>query len=256
MEHIAQKIDVGVAMTPTEESATMFRRHMPPSWIYNAFSGSKIDQLLNMQRNMSRDKKKTLRTVFVALDDCMYDKKVLKSVGIRDIFMNGRHLRLYFVVAMQYVMDMTPDLRTQVDYVFALRESIISNKHKLWKYFFGMFEKFEDFSRVMDKCTEHHGCIVLDNTSPTANIQECIFWYKANVNPPPYKMGKEIFWTLDKQCAKTDEDVETERKQTSKHMRLLERSKSKREPILSIHRHDENGKSIEEDDDNDVQLAM
>ena len=53
-------------------------------------------------------------------------------------------LRLYFVVAMQYVMDMTPDLRTQVDYVFALRESIISNKHKLWKYFFGMFEKFEE----------------------------------------------------------------------------------------------------------------
>lgn len=89
MRFIASKIDFAVAMTPTEESATMFRKHMPPSWIFNAFTGSKIDQLLNMQRDLARQKK-DMRSLFVVLDDCMYDKKVLKSVGIRDIFMNGR----------------------------------------------------------------------------------------------------------------------------------------------------------------------
>ena len=33
----------------------------------------------------------------------------------------------------------------------ALRENIMSNKSKLWKYFFGMFDRYEDFARVMDK---------------------------------------------------------------------------------------------------------
>ena len=72
---------------------------------------------------------------------------------MRDLFMNGRHLSITFCNAMQYVMDMGPDLRTQVDYLFALRENIHSNKQKLWKYFFGMFNKYDEFNRVMEKCT-------------------------------------------------------------------------------------------------------
>ena len=39
-----------------------------------------------------------------------------------------RHYKITFLNAVQYVMDLGPDLRTQVDYVFALSENIISNK--------------------------------------------------------------------------------------------------------------------------------
>ena len=139
MYHLAGKLDFGLAMTPTEETADTFREHMPDSWIYNNFSSAKLDTMLNMQRDLVKTKK--ARSLFILLDDCMYDKKILKGLGIRDLFMNGRHLNITLCNAVQYVMDMGPDLRTQVDYVFALRENIISNKNKLWKYFFGMFEK-------------------------------------------------------------------------------------------------------------------
>ena len=37
-------------------------------------------------------KTKKQRSLFIIMDDCMYDKKILKGVGIRDLFMNGRHL--------------------------------------------------------------------------------------------------------------------------------------------------------------------
>ena len=208
MYHLSEKIDMGVAMTPTEESADTFRQHMPDSMIYNTFSHHKLDSMLSLQRDMVKHKKQ--RSLLLVLDDCMYDKKILKGLAIRDLFMNGRHLNITMCNAVQYVMDMGPDLRTQVDYVFALRENIISNKSKLWKYFFGMFEKYEDFSRVMDKCTENHAAIVMDNTTGSCNIDECIYWYKAQIDLPDFRLGKSVFWDLSEQCTKSQTAIEAE----------------------------------------------
>ena len=51
---------------------------------------------------------------------CMI-KKWLES-NIRGIFMNGRHWRITFMLTMQYCMDLPPDLRTNIDFVFILRK--------------------------------------------------------------------------------------------------------------------------------------
>ena len=220
--HLADRLDFGLAMTPTEESAETFREHMPDSWIYNGFSSTKVESMLNMQRDMVKQKK--ARSLFIVLDDCMYDKKILKGIGIRDLFMNGRHLNITMCNAVQYVMDMGPDLRTQVDYVFALRENIISNKNKLWKYFFGMFEKYDDFAKVMDKCTENHSCLVMDNTTGSCNVEECIFWYKAQLEVPEFKIGKPVYWRLSTQYMKTEEDKRRE------ELEEIEEMQSRAEP--------------------------
>tara|TARA_B110000046_G_C12891535_1_gene354586 strand:- start:42 stop:884 length:843 start_codon:yes stop_codon:yes gene_type:complete len=206
--HLSDKVDFGMAMTPTEESAETFRQHMPDSWIYSGFSTVKMEQMLSMQRDMVKNRK--ARRLFIVLDDCMYDKKILKGVAIRDLFMNGRHLNITMCNAIQYVMDMGPDLRTQVDYVFALRENIISNKQKLWKYFFGMFEKYEDFAKVMDTCTADHSCMVMDNTTGSCNVDECIFWYKAELDLPEFQIGAEVYRKLSHQYMKSDDDKRRE----------------------------------------------
>ena len=208
LSRLADKLDFGLAMTPTEESADTFREHMPDAWIYPTFSASKLEAMLVMQRELVKVRK--ARKLFIVLDDCMYDKKILKGVAMRDLFMNGRHLNITLCNAVQYIMDMGPDLRTQVDYVFALRENIISNKMKLWKYFFGMFEKYEDFAKVMDKCTENHACMVMDNTTGSSNVDECIFWYRADVDLPSFKLGKPVYWKLSEDYSKTEEDKRLE----------------------------------------------
>lgn len=226
MYHLCNKVDFGLAMTPTEESAEMFREHMPDSWIYNGFSTAKLDSMLQMQRDLCKSKKQ--RNLFILMDDCMYDKKILKGIGIRDLFMNGRHLNISLCNAVQYVMDMGPDLRTQVDYVFALRENIISNKTKLWKYFFGMFEKYDDFAKVMDKCTANHGCLVMDNTTGSCNVDECIFWYKAAIELPKFKIGSNLFWELSKRYVKSEEDKFAEEMERKEMERLMLASKEKK----------------------------
>ena len=247
--HISQKVDFGVAMTPTEESCSMFREHMPESWIYNTFAANKLEQMLQLQRDLG--KKNKIRHLFVVMDDCMYDKKILRGLCMRDLFMNGRHLKVTFLNAMQYIMDMGPDLRTQVDYVFALRENIISNKSKLHKYFFGMFDKYEDFSRVMDRCTENHGCLVLDNTAKTNNLEDCLFWYRASIDLPAFRMGKDIYWKMASQTRKSDDDIdrEAEEQELIKRQELLDKKRGQR--ITCVEKHDTNG--LVQDD---VQLVI
>eukprot|EP00965_Chrysotila_dentata_P200632 6180082-Pleurochrysis_carterae.AAC.4 len=204
MYHLSKKVDFGIAMTPTEETAQAFRAHMPDQCIYSGFDSAKVDAMLRIQRELCKQHK--ARSLFIALDDCMYDKKVLKGLSMRDLFMNGRHLHITLLNAMQYVMDMGPDLRTQVDYVFALRENIIANKHKLWKFFFGMFETYAEFNRVMEKCTENYSCLVLDNTSRSNDISDCVFWYRADIDIPDFKMGSDVYWRMATRSQPTEEE--------------------------------------------------
>ena len=190
MYHMRHKLDFGLAMSPTEECTSDLSSYVPSSCIYNDFMGDKVDALLEEQRKAV--KKGSGRRVFLLLDDCMYDKKIMRGLNVRNLFMNGRHRRIFFINCQQYVMDMPPDLRSQVDFVFVMRDNIRSNKEKLWKFFFGMFEKFQDFTQVMDRCTQNFDCLVFDSTAKTTNVEDCVFWYRADLHDA-FQMGKPIY---------------------------------------------------------------
>jgi hypothetical protein len=118
-----------------------------------------------------------------------------KTPVFANVFMNGRHYNIFFMLTMQYVMDLPPALRANVDYVFILRENIIQNREKLYKSFFGIFPSFDMFSKVMDACTENYECLVLDNTVKSNKITDCVFWYKAKVRTG-FRVGSPNLWKL------------------------------------------------------------
>ena len=194
MYHVKDKLDFGIAMSPTEECTSDLGSYVPQTCIYNEFMGDKVDALLEEQRKTI--KKGGNRRVFLLLDDCMYDKKIMKGTNIRNLFMNGRHRKIFFINCQQYVMDMPPDLRSQVDFVFALREPILSNKEKLWKFFFGMFPNFHDFHAVMDSCTQNYECLVLNTKQHSNKIEDCVSWYKAEYNVPPFQLCRPSYLKL------------------------------------------------------------
>lgn len=195
MFHMKDKLDFGIAMSPTEETTDSMGSYIPRSCIYPSFCSPALDVMLEIQRKMIR--RGNFKKVFLLMDDCMYDKKVMSGVNIRELFMNGRHRKIFFMNAVQYMMDMPAALRSQVDYVFALKENIISSREKLWKFFFGMFQTFNDFNKVMNTCTQGYECIVLDNTRRSNDVSDCIFWYSANPNIPSFRVGQNIFWDMD-----------------------------------------------------------
>jgi hypothetical protein len=117
----------------------------------------------------------------------------MRDVAIRQLFMNGRHWKIFFMMTTQYCMDMTPMIRTNVDYVFALRDNVRQNRENLYKAFFGVFPNFDQFCQVMDACTENYECLVLDNTSKSNKITDCVFWYKAPIRRN-FHVGGPAFW--------------------------------------------------------------
>jgi hypothetical protein len=193
---VHKALDLGVAMAPTQESVDLFRTFMPPMSVYGEFRADVIEELIRTQQHAQKTRN-AYRNVWVICDDCMFDKTAMRSKAMRDIFMNGRHYNFFFVNLMQYCMDMGPDLRTNVDYVFALRENIPGNREKLFKNFFGVFPSLEEFGVAFDACTANYGAMVLDNTIPSTRVQDCVFWYRARVDLPRFFLGNRNWWKLN-----------------------------------------------------------
>ena len=233
--HMSNKVDFGVAMTPTEESIREFERCMPKSWIYRGFEQEKIDDIVRVQRRKAQDGG-AAKKLYVVLDDCMYQKGILKSESMRQLMFNGRHLNITLLFAAQYLMEIGPETRTQIDYVICTRETIQANKVKLWRYFFGVFERYDDFVRVLDKCTADYGVLVMDNTQPGASgdpIANSIFWYRASTDLPTFRMGKDVYWKMSEQFEKTELERRAELEEQAEARMLAERkTRGRRDPIV------------------------
>jgi len=192
-----RKIPKGVVMSATEESNEYYSKFVPDIFIHGEYDASAIEKIISGQRESVRSNNSGCKDCFVLLDDCMYDRKTVRDKNIRCIFMNGRHLKIQFMITMQYCMDLPPDLRANIDYVFVLRENIIDNMRKLWKFFFGIFPTFASFQEVMLSCTEGYDCMVLDNTSKSSKIEDNIFWYRAKPNRK-FRIGSKDAWNYHK----------------------------------------------------------
>jgi hypothetical protein len=238
--HLRKKVDISFAMSPTIDTIRMFEECMPKSHVYNEYSLAHLQNMIKQFKALKEEDKE--RSGLLALDDCMYEKSIMKTKEMRQVHMNGRHFNLYFVNAMQYVMDMGPDLRSQVDYLFVLKENIISSRQKLWKYFFGMFEKYSEFSMVMDKCTNNHECLVLDNTQPENELTNSIYYYKANPNIGRFRVGRSIYFKLDRYFRKQklikekaqkreSERIESERRGTDRSRFKPRQKRNLPEPV-------------------------
>ena len=191
-------IPCGVVMSGTEEGNSYYQEFVPDLFVYNDYERDVVEKVITRQRLMAKQKKPN-SDVFILLDDCMYDKKMIRDKCIRAIFMNGRHWKLFFMLTMQYCMDLSPDLRANIDYVFILRENIIQNREKIYKNFFGIFPSFDMFNQVMNACTENYECLVLDNTSKSNKIEDVVFWYKAKMyKPGDFRIGNDQYWAHHK----------------------------------------------------------
>ena len=211
-----QDIPIGTVISGTEAGNGFFSAHVPKLFIHDEYKTAIIENILKRQKTVMKQMKKEMdaykRTnidprAFVILDDCLYDNKWTKDKMMRLLFMNGRHWKVMLIITMQYPLGIPPNLRTNIDYVFILREPYIANRKRIWENYAGMFPTFESFCQVMDQCTENFECLVINNNAKSNKLQEQIFWYKAQ-NHSNFKLGSKEFWELSKNINSDDEEDE------------------------------------------------
>jgi hypothetical protein len=197
-----QDMPVGTVISGTEESNSFYGKMIPPIFIYGEFQPVILDNFVKRQKmitgKIEKEKLAGIRSKmdprsFMILDDCMYDDSWTHDKNIRYLFMNGRHQKVFFLITMQYPLGIQPALRTNVDFVFILREPYLNNRKRIFDNYAAAFPSFEFFCQIMDQCTQNFECIVIDNTSLSAKLEDCVFWYKADTHPD-FRIGAAQFW--------------------------------------------------------------
>jgi AAA+ ATPase superfamily predicted ATPase len=187
-----QDIPIGTVISGTEEGNGFYSKMVPKLFIHNEYNTAIVENILKRQRSVLKQIKKEVETfkrstidprTFVILDDCLYDNTWSRDKMMRLLFMNGRHWKVMLIITMQYPLGIPPALRTNIDYVFILREPYIANRKRIWENYAGMFPTFESFTQVMDQCTENFECLVICNNSSSNELNSQVAWYKANPTP-------------------------------------------------------------------------
>lgn len=209
-----RKLTAGIVMSATEIGNKFYGSWVPECFIYNDIDEKVIEKLIENQK-MRINTTGRADDIFLILDDCMYDKDVFKSKIMRQLLMNGRHWRIFLMMTTQYCGDLNPAFRTNIDYVFVLRDNVILNRERLFKNFFGIMPSFSSFCQLMDATTEHFECLVLDNTSHSNKLEDCVFWYKAEKDHT-FKMGSPAYWRFHSSRYNPQSDEASEHSQQSK----------------------------------------
>ena len=202
LRHLAPRFWCAVFFSPTLESANQFRQIAPSCFVYEtALQTAVVATLLEIQRDLLREGKE--RSVLLCCDDSGFSRSLWRQDVIRALHMNGRHLRVTFVNCVQYCLDIPPDIRTQYSYVVATSENVHSNKKRLHQAFFGCIESYATFNQTFTQVTRDFKCAVLDQTDPSAELTNQLFWYKASLEGPTFRIGKPVFWKLQQQQRET-----------------------------------------------------
>jgi hypothetical protein len=212
-------VPIGTVISPTEDANESYSKIIPSLFIHDEYTPELIENVLKRQKRvtkmMNKEKNQYGKSMidprtFLLLDDCLYDNVWSKDKNMKYIFMNGRHQKVLLLITMQYPLGIPPNLRTNVDYTFILREPFVNNRKKIYENYAGMFPTFEVFNSVMDQCTENFECLVIHNNAKSNKLEDQVFWYKADAHEN-FTVGSREFWQMHNQkVAEDDSDEEGE----------------------------------------------
>lgn len=226
-----RKIPMFICMSGTEDGNGHYSKYMHKLLVHGEYKKEIVNSLIIKQKGKLKrclkegidPKTRPDLGVGLLLDDLGYDDKIMREKDVRLLFMNGRHWKICFMASLQYVMGLPPALRTNIDYVFCLRENTVSNQKKLYDNFFGCFHKFDHFREVFNACTNDYECLVLDNTSTSTKIEDCVFYYKAALNRE-FKLGSRELWNYLDSRYREEDDSDSDSEPVGKQSVIIKKA--------------------------------
>jgi hypothetical protein len=186
--HHFRDIPCGIIIAPTDRMNPFYNIFFPDTYIHYAYKTETIQKLLSRQTEIiekaKRRKEKGGKPIdartYIVMDDCLSSKGTwMRDQPISELLYNGRHYQIMYILTMQYPLGISPELRTNFDYIFLLKEEYISNQKKLFDHYAGMFPNLDAFRQVFNILVQDNGSMVIDNRRKAQNSLERLFWYRA-----------------------------------------------------------------------------
>jgi hypothetical protein len=160
---LKDKIPAAVAISESESANQFFSDFIPRLFIYESFSSNILNNVVERQKQIIK-KKCPNPDILVVADDCFSDPRKMQEPPTPWIFKTGRHYGINYIILMQYVMDLKPDTRNQVDGVFLFNEQNEQTKTSLWNNFASSIP-YNEFNRLLSICTEEYGAMFINLSS-------------------------------------------------------------------------------------------
>lgn len=189
-------IPAGMVISMTDHVVHYYDQFIPSMLIHSKYEPELIDRLFKRQEKALSEGWKDPHA-FLLFDDCLSDaKNWSKDEHIKQIFFNGRHYKILFLLTMQSPMGIPPAFRTNIDFTFILKNNNEQDRENIYKNYAGVFPSREIFNHVLDACTEDHHCLVIDNTTTSNNIEDQVFIYKARPHDN-LRLCPEHLWSIN-----------------------------------------------------------
>jgi hypothetical protein len=202
------KISAGIVISQTDELNKFWRQYIPEKYIFKEYDPAILDTVFRRQKrilnnkNLTDKEKEKKAPFFVLLDDVISDSQIRWDRNIMELFVAGRHYKLFVLITTQYAKAITPTLRGNTDYCFIMKCIQNRQREALYEDFADFLTK-DAFCQILDAYTEDNEVLVVD-TCPehTVDPLEMLYWWKAQ-DPGKFKMGSTDYW----QSAMNDNDV-------------------------------------------------
>jgi hypothetical protein len=227
--HRKNDLPVGTVISYTEGITPFYSKILPPLFIHEEYSAQIIDKVLKRQKMCLAQIQKDIESkgrstidpkAFLILDDCLYNESWQELTGISSAIVSSYHLKLLTILIMSYIMDIPPKLRTNIDYVFILKDNNVNNRRKIYDNYANIFPSFDEFSQVMDVCTDDNECIVINNNAKGNEIEDQAFWYKADSHAD-FRIGAPEIWEMHNRNYNNNDDEDDYASQRSSRSKLI-----------------------------------
>lgn len=192
-----RNLPAGIVMSATEGGNHFFSKFVPEIFIHSEFDEEILRGVLTRQKIRKLEGKPNSE-IFIVMDDMAFNKQNLRSPVLRELFLNGRHWLCNVFMGIQYSMDMSVDIRSNIDFAFLLKENSLANRERLYRSFGGVVPTFEMFNRIFDAATDGYGCLVIDGTSRSTKIEDVMYYYEADPDLD-FNMGSPALWRLNQE---------------------------------------------------------
>lgn len=185
-------IPVGIAMSGTEDSNHFYRSVFPSTFVFNNYDEAQVEKFIKRQK-IAKDHLENPWAVII-LDDCTDDPALFRKPLQNGMYKRGRHWKMWYILSLQYGMDVRPVIRTNVDGVFILREPNMRNRKVMYENYASVIPDFKLFCDILDQITNDYTALYIHNATRSNDWRDCVFWYKAKPVPPDFKFGCDDYW--------------------------------------------------------------
>lgn len=183
---------VAMVMSGSEDSNHYYKQIIPSSFVYNEYNEENVKRFIKRQKIAKQHLQNPWAVLL--LDDCTDDPRMFNSPIQHGLYKRGRHWKMWYILSLQYAMDVKPVIRVNVDGCFILREPSVKIRRVIWENYASIIPDFTLFCEIMDVITDDYTALYIHNATTSNKIEDCVFWYKATPIGKDFKFGCVDFW--------------------------------------------------------------